>query len=92
MQKRAEAGASTASSMSQSSSIMLADLPPNSSVTFFTVSEAMRMISRPTCVLPVNVILSTSGWVQSVLPSELPGPGRMFRTPSGIPAACMPRQ
>ena len=74
---------STASSRSASSRMMLADLPPSSSVTFFTVSDAIRMISAPTTVLPVNAILSTSGWVQSVLPNSAPGPVRTLMTPGG---------
>ena len=73
--------------MSASSRMMLADLPPSSSVTFFTVSDAILMISRPTSVLPVKAILSTSGWVQRVLPSSPPGPGITFITPLGMPAA-----
>ena len=45
------------------------------------------MISRPTSVLPVKAILSTSGCVQRVLPSSPPGPGMTLNTPLGMPAA-----
>jgi hypothetical protein len=67
--------------------MMLADFPPSSSVTFLTVSDAILMISRPTSVLPVNAILSTSGCVQSVVPSSAPRPAITLMTPRGMPAA-----
>src|SRR5450830_444994 len=78
---------STAWSMSASSRMMLADLPPSSRVTFFTPSDAIRMISRPTSVLPVKATLSTSGWLHRVLPSSPPGPVTTLMTPLGMPAA-----
>ena len=55
---------STAMSRSASSSRMLGLLPPSSSVTFLIVPAAWRITSRPTSVLPVNAILSTSGFVR----------------------------
>ena len=78
---------STARSISASSRIILADLPPSSRVTFLTVAEAILIISRPTSVLPVKAILSTSGWVQRTLPSSPPGPVITLTTPSGRLAA-----
>ena len=41
--------------------MIFGDLPPNSSVTRFNVSDACRIICLPTGVEPVNAILSTSG-------------------------------
>ena len=46
-------------SRSASSRTMLADLPPSSRVTGFTVPEASCMMRRPTSVEPVNAVLST---------------------------------
>jgi len=56
-----EAAALTAAFRSASGKMMLADLPPSSSVTRFRLSAAPRMICRPTAGEPVNVTLSTSG-------------------------------
>ena len=46
---------------------MFADLPPSSSVTFFTVPDASCMMRRPTSVEPVNATLSTSGVLRELL-------------------------
>ncbi len=54
---------------------MFADLPPSSSVTFFTVPDASCMMRRPTSVEPVNATLSTSGCCASSSPALPPGPG-----------------
>ena len=40
---------------------MLGDLPPSSSVIFFSVSAAARMMALPVVVSPVNAILSMPG-------------------------------
>lgn len=48
--------------MSASFNIILGDLPPNSNVTLFIFGyDEFYKISRPTCVEPVNDILSTKG-------------------------------
>ena len=62
---------------------MLADLPPSSSVTGFTVPDASCMMRRPTSVDPVNAVLSTSGLAASSSPTVPPGPARMLTTPGG---------
>ena len=66
---------------------MLGDFPPNSSVTRFKLSAAVRAIPRPTAVDPVNAILATSGCSTSRAPHVTPGPATTFNTPSGSPAS-----
>ena len=66
---------------------MLGDFPPSSSVSFFTVSAALRMRCLPTSVEPVKLILSTRGWRTSASPTMAPGPARMLSTPGGRPAS-----
>ena len=51
----------TALARSASSSTMLADLPPSSCATRFTVGAAACATSTPARVEPVNDIMSTSG-------------------------------
>src|ERR1700674_4650472 len=65
---------------------MLGDLPPSSSVRRFMLSAALRMISLPTSVDPVNAILSIPGWRTIVLPTS-DRPVTMFNTPAGTPAS-----
>ena len=55
---------------SASSSMITADLPPNSRKTRLTVSLAAAMIWRPTAVDPVKVTTSTSGLVVSASPDR----------------------
>ena len=66
---------------------MLADLPPSSSVTFFTVPDASCMMRRPTSVEPVNATLSTSGCCASSSPALPPGPVMRLTTPGGMSAS-----
>ena len=66
---------------------MFADLPPSSSVTFFTVPLASCMMRRPTSVEPVNATLSTSGCCASSSPALPPGPVMRLTTPAGMPAS-----
>ena len=62
--------AAAAMSRSASSSTMLADLPPSSRVTGFTVPDASCMMRRPTSVEPVNAVLSTIGLAASSSPTR----------------------
>ena len=66
---------------------MFADLPPSSSVTFFTVPDASCMMRRPTSVEPVNATLSTSGCCASSSPALPPGPVMRLTTPGGMSAS-----
>ena len=76
----------TAASTSASSKTMNGALPPSSSETRLTVSDACRMSSLPTGVDPVNVILRTSGEVASSPPTSSAGPQTTLSTPAGSPA------
>src|SRR5438270_825395 len=58
----------TAESISESANTMFGLLPPNSSVTRFRVSAAVRMISLPTEVEPVNATLSIPGCATTARP------------------------
>jgi hypothetical protein len=80
-----------AESKSASSRMMLADLPPSSSVTFLMVFEAICMICEPTSVEPVNAILSTFGCVHRASPIVPPGPLMMLITPLGMRDSAMMR-
>ncbi len=66
---------------------MVGDLPPSSSVTFFSRSPARAPIWRPVWVEPVKEILATPGWVTKASPASGPVPVTMFRTPGGKPAS-----
>ncbi len=66
--------AAAAWSRSASSRTMLADLPPSSSVTGFTLPDASCMMRRPTSVEPVKAVLSTIMLEASSSPSVPPGP------------------
>ena len=63
--------------------MMLADLPPSSSVTFLIVDAASCWMRRPTSVEPVNATLSTSGLVQISSPHSAPLPWITLTTPFG---------
>ena len=63
---------------------MLADLPPSSRNTFFTVSDALAMMRRPVAVEPVKVIMSTRGSVVSTSPTMWSDEATTFTTPAGM--------
>ena len=79
----------TAASMSASSRMMLADLPPSSCVTRLTVGAALIATWMPARVEPVNDIMSTSGCVAMAVPTVGPSPSTRLKTPAGTPASCM---
>ena len=62
-------------------------MPPSSSVTRLIVVAALRAISAPTAVDPVNPILPTPGCATSASPTVAPGPGTTFSAPAGSPAS-----
>ena len=66
---------------------MLGLLPPSSSVTRLMLSAAIRMISVPVAVEPVNATLSTPGCRTRCAPTVVPGPGTMLMTPGGKPTS-----
>ena len=72
---------------SASSRMMLADLPPSSWATRFTVGAAARATSTPARVEPVNDTMSTSGWADSGAPTLTPSPWTRLNTPAGTPAS-----
>ena len=78
---------STAVSKSASANTMFGLLPPSSSATRFTLTEAAAMIDFPPARLPVNDTRSTSGLSASACPTRLPGPSTRFTTPFGTPAS-----
>src|SRR4051794_26754852 len=63
---------------------MLADFPPNSSNTFFTVPVACVMICLPTRVDPVNVTMSTRGSSVRVMATDGSDEVTTFTTPGGM--------
>ncbi len=67
--------------------MMLADLPPSSWATRFTVGAAARATSTPARVEPVNDTMSTSGWADSGAPTLTPSPWTRLKTPAGTPAS-----
>src|SRR4029077_12000644 len=73
---------------SASSSRMLGDLPPSSSVTRFIVAAPSRMIDLPTPTEPVNEILATSGLRTSSAPTTSPRPITTLQSPFGSLASC----
>ena len=76
-------------SKSASSRMMLADLPPSSCATRFTVGAAARATSMPARVEPVNDTMSMSGCADSGAPTLTPSPLTRLNTPAGTPAASM---
>ncbi len=63
---------------------MLADLPPNSRKTFFTVPAAWAMMRRPVPVEPVNETTSTRGSEVSISPTAAGSEDvRTLSTPAG---------
>src|SRR3989442_191348 len=87
LKKTPKSAPSTAGSKSASAKKMFGDLPPSSSVTFFNVAAAARMIVLPTSALPVNAILSTSGCATIAAPAVSPTPVTTLTTPGGRPAS-----
>jgi hypothetical protein len=67
--------------------MMLALLPPSSSVTRFTCSAQPAMMVRPTSFEPVKQTLRTAGWVDQAVADGRPVPGSTWKTPSGRPAS-----
>ena len=74
--------------MVASAKMMLAALPPSSSVAFLPVPAMLFWMSLPTPVLPVKAILSMPGWLTSAAPVA-PAPVMMLTTPSGSSASWM---
>src|SRR5258706_12291617 len=85
--KHARAPSLSAVSKSASSKMMLADLPPSSCVTRFTVGAADVATATPARVDPVKETMATSGWEQSLEPTVMPSPFTMLKTPGGRPAS-----
>ena len=67
---------------------MVADLPPSSSATRFTVCAASSETRFPARVEPVNEIMSTLGCRASASPTTGPVPHTRLKTPRGSPDAC----
>ena len=65
----------------------LADLPPSSCVTRFTVSAAAFATRMPARVEPVNDTMSISGCAAIAAPTFGPSPFTRLKTPAGTPAA-----
>src|SRR5260221_11551844 len=80
--------AGIASSRGASSSRIVGDFPPSSSVTRFIVAAPSRIIPSPTATEPVKEILSTSGFGTSSAPTVLPRPVTTFMRPFGRSASC----
>ena len=78
----------TAFARSASSSTMLADLPPSSCATRFTVSAAALATAMPARVEPVNDIMSMPGCDDIASPTVGPSPLTRLNTPGGTPASC----
>ena len=79
----------SARSRSASAKTMLGDLPPSSSSVRLRRGAAAAWIARPTAVLPVNAIMSTSGAATSASPTSGPGPQTKLSTPGGSTSATM---
>src|SRR5215470_15234123 len=78
---------SMAASKSASAKKMLGDLPPSSSVTRFTVSDASFTMILPTAAEPVKAVLFTSGCLTSGDPQVSPKPVITLTTPLGGPTS-----
>ncbi len=81
--------AGIAEARSASSNMMLADLPPSSSDTFFTFSAASCITRLPARVEPVNDTASTSGCDARASPTTGPTPVTRLNTPGGNPISSM---
>ena len=80
--------AGIALSSAASSSRIVGDFPPSSSVTRFIVAAPSRMMLSPTPTEPVNEIFATSGLRTSSAPTILPRPVTTFKRPFGSSASC----
>ncbi len=67
----------------------LALLPPSSSATRFTVSEASSATRFPAFVEPVKLTIATSGWEAMASPTTGPTPEMRLNTPGGRPVLSM---
>jgi hypothetical protein len=76
-----------AAARSASAKITFGLLPPSSIVTFLSVAAALRTMSFPVSVPPVNEIFATSGCFTSASPASSPKPVTTFNTPGGKPAS-----
>ena len=65
----------------------MADLPPSSWATRFTVGAAFCATATPARVEPVNDTIATSGCVLIAVPATGPSPFTRLKTPAGTPAA-----
>src|SRR5258708_13691036 len=86
LRRRPRAPSVTAFSRSASSRIMLADLPPSSWVTRFTVGAAAEATATPARVDPVKETIATSGCAAIAEPTVDPSPLTIFQTPHAPPA------
>ena len=77
----------TAFSRSASSRMILADLPPSSCVTRFTVGTAADATATPARVDPVNETMATSGCDEIAEPTVGPSPFTRLNTPGGRAAS-----
>ena len=73
----------TAFAKSTSSKIILADFPPNSCVTLFTVSAEFLATETPALVDPVKDIISIPRCLLILTPNSLPFPLIKLKIPSG---------
>ncbi|CAM5703273.1 hypothetical protein SGRIM128S_03479 [Streptomyces griseomycini] len=78
----------TARARSALGRMTLADLPPSSRATRFTMPEAIAPMRRPTAVEPVKETRSTSGCSARAWPATGPRPVTRLNTPAGTPASC----
>src|ERR1022692_3392238 len=67
--------------------MMLADLPPSSCVTRFTVGAAATATATPARVDPVKETIATSGCDESAAPTVGPSPFTRLKTPGGTAAS-----
>src|SRR5262245_39683139 len=65
---------------------MLGFFPPSSRAIFLNMGAAVRAISAPVIVPPVNDNVRTFGCFTSAAPALAPRPCTMLRTPAGSPA------
>src|SRR5688572_25221 len=67
--------------------MMFGFFPPSSSDSFLNIGAAVRAISSPVLVPPVNEIAFTSLWATIAEPTFGPVPWIIFKTPAGKPAS-----
>src|SRR3954471_6471373 len=66
---------------------MFGFFPPSSSDSFLNIGAAVRAISSPVFVPPVNEMAFTSLWATTAEPTFEPRPCTILRTPGGNPAS-----